>query len=226
MDPIPKYIADKKAGESPQEKTAQYCYSYQRGQCKNPTCKWPHIMQPKGDKGYDNKRARKNNSSNAKQTQLQNPKIPFNIDLPRNTLDHIGPKAGQGMNVGQYSKNHKRATTKLMSLQRNINISGKQGGFSDWSNSSESPFESAQERRQVLMCVRIDEDSQRILRTARQNRDIADKRVMYDHVGLHEETRKLHHRFLINNIANNYEVPNISLREGVNAAFLHAENYQ
>ena len=181
-------------------------------------------MQPKGDKGYDNNRARKDNTSNAKQTQPQNPKIPFNIDLPRNTLDHIGPKAGQGMNVGQYSNNQKRGITKLMSLQRNINISGKQGGFSDWSNLSEAPFESAQERRQVLMCVRIDEDSQRIVRTARQNRDIADKRIMYDHVGLHEETRKLHHRFLINNIANNYE-DQISL-EGVNAAFLHAENYQ
>ena len=61
------------------------------------------------------------------------------------------------------------------------------------------------------MHVRIDEDSQRILRTARQNRDIADKRIMYDHLGLHEETRKLRHRFLINNIANNYEVPNIPL---------------
>ena len=48
---------------------------------------------------------------------------------------------------------------------------------------------------------------------------------MYDHLGLHEETRKLHHRFLINNIANNYEVPNIPLR-GVDAAFLHAGNYQ
>ena len=162
-------------------------------------------MQPKGDKGYDNNRARKDNTSNAKQTQPQNPKIPFNIDLPRNTLDHIGPKAGQGMNVGQYSNNQKRGITKLMSLQRNINISGKQGGFSDWSNLSEAPFESAQERRQVLMCVRIDEDSQRIVRTARQSRDIADKRIMYDHIGLHEETRKLHHRFLINNIANNYE---------------------
>ena len=31
VDPTPEYIADKKAGESPQEKTAQYCYSYQRG---------------------------------------------------------------------------------------------------------------------------------------------------------------------------------------------------
>ena len=112
-----------------------------------------------------------------------------------------------------------------MSLQRNTNISGEQGGFSNWSNVSEAPFESAQEKRQVLMRVRIDEDSQRILRTARQNRDIADKRIMYDHLGLHEEKRKLHHRFLINNIANNYEVPNISLR-GVNAAFLHAKNYQ
>ena len=62
VDPIPKYIADKKAGVSPQEKTAQYCYSYQRGQCKNPTCKRPHIMQPKGNKGYDNNRARKDKS--------------------------------------------------------------------------------------------------------------------------------------------------------------------
>ena len=32
VDPTPKYIADKKAGESPQEKTAQYCYAYQRNQ--------------------------------------------------------------------------------------------------------------------------------------------------------------------------------------------------
>ena len=112
-----------------------------------------------------------------------------------------------------------------MSHQRNINISGKQGGFPNWSNVSEAPFEPAQERRQVLMRVRIDEDSQRILRTARQNRDIADKRIMYDHLGLHEETRKLHHRFLINDIANDYKVPNILLR-GVNAAFLHAKNYQ
>ena len=48
---------------------------------------------------------------------------------------------------------------------------------------------------------------------------------MYDHLGLHEVTRKLHHRFLINNIANNYEVPHIPLR-GVNAAFLNAENHQ
>ena len=44
-----------------------------------------------------------------------------------------------------------------------------------------------------------------------QKHSIADKRIMYDHLGLHEETRKLHHRFLINNIANNYEVPNIPL---------------
>ena len=128
------------------------------------------------------------------------------------------------MNVRQYSNNQKRAVTKLMSLQRNT-TSGKQGGFSNWSNVSEAPFESVQERRQVLLHERIDEDAQRILRTARQNREIADKRIMYDHLGLHEETRKLHHRFLINNIANNYEVPNIPLR-GVNAAFLHAENYQ
>ena len=128
-------------------------------------------MQPKGDKGYDNNRARKDNRPNIKQTQPQNPKIPFNIDLPSSILDQIGPNAGQGLNVGQYS-NKKRAITKLMSLQRNINISGKQGAFSNWSNVSEAPFESAQERRQVLMCVRINEDSQRILRTASQNRDI------------------------------------------------------
>jgi hypothetical protein len=48
---------------------------------------------------------------------------------------------------------------------------------------------------------------------------------MYDHLGLHEDTLKVHHRFLINNIANNFEIPNIPLR-GVTAAFLHAENYQ
>ena len=47
-----------------------------------------------------------------------------------------------------------------MSLQRNTNTSGKQGGFSNWSNVSEVPFGSAQEKRQVLMRVRIDEDSQ------------------------------------------------------------------
>ena len=94
MYPIPKYIADKIAGESPQEKTAQYCYAYQRGQCKNPICKWPHIMQPKDDKGYDNNRARKDNTPNVKQTRPQNPKVSFNIDLPRNVLDQIGPKAG------------------------------------------------------------------------------------------------------------------------------------
>ena len=117
-------------------------------------------MQPKGDKGYDNNRARKDNTPHVKHTQPQNPKIPFNIDLPRNILDHIGPKAGQGLNVGQYSNNRKRATTKLMSLQRNTNISGKQGGFSNWPNVTEAPFESAQEKRQVLMRVRIDEDSQ------------------------------------------------------------------
>ena len=63
------------------------------------------------------------------------------------------------MNVGQYSNNQKRAITKLMSLQRNTDTSGKQGGFSNWSNVSEAPFESAQEKRQVLMRVRIDEDS-------------------------------------------------------------------
>ena len=60
-------------------------------------------MQPKVDKGYDNNRARKDNTPNIKHTQPQNPKIPFNIDLPRNILDHIDPKAGQGLNVGQYS---------------------------------------------------------------------------------------------------------------------------
>ena len=36
-------------------------------------------------------RARKDNTPNIKHTQPQNPKIPFNIDLPRNILDHIGP---------------------------------------------------------------------------------------------------------------------------------------
>ena len=48
---------------------------------------------------------------------------------------------------------------------------------------------------------------------------------MYDHLGLHEDTLKVHHRFLINNIANNFEIPNTPLR-GVTAAFLHAGNYQ
>ena len=48
---------------------------------------------------------------------------------------------------------------------------------------------------------------------------------MYDHLGLHEDTLKVHHRFLINNIANNFKIPNIPLR-GVTSAFLHAENYQ
>ena len=78
-------------------------------------------MQPNGDKGYDNNRARKDNTPNVKHTQPQNPKIPFNIDLPRNILDHIGPKAGQGLNVGQYSNNQEGAITKLMSVQRNTN---------------------------------------------------------------------------------------------------------
>ena len=198
VDPIPKYIAEKKAaGSPPQEQVA-----YQRGQCKNPTCKWPHIMQPKGDKGYDNNKARKDNTPHVKQAQPQNPKQPFNIDLPRNILDQIGPKAGQGANVGQYSHNQKRAITKLMSLQRNTSHNREsQGGFSNWANVSEAPFESAQERRHVLMRVRIDDDSQRILGTARQNKDIAEKRIMYDHLGRHEDTLKVHHRFLISNIA-------------------------
>ena len=68
-------------------------------------------MQPKGDKGYDNNKARKDNTTHLKQAQPQNPKQPFNIDLPRNVLDQIGPKAGQGANVGQYSHNQKRAIT-------------------------------------------------------------------------------------------------------------------
>ena len=62
------------------------------------------------------------------------------------------------------------------------------------------------------MRVRIDDDSQRILRTARQNKDIAEKRIMYDHLGLHEDTLKVHHKFLMNNIANSFEIPNIPLR--------------
>ena len=95
-----------------------------------------------------------------------NLKIPkYLLILTYLLLDQIGPKAGQGMNVGQYSNNQKRAITKLMSLQRNTNTSGKQGGFTNWSNVSEAPFESAQERRQVLMRVRFDEDSHRILCT-------------------------------------------------------------
>ena len=53
-------------------------------------------MQPKGDKGYDNNKARKDNTPHVKQAQPQYPKQPFNIDLPRNILDQIGPKAGQG----------------------------------------------------------------------------------------------------------------------------------
>ena len=57
-------------------------------------------MQPKGDKGYDNNRARNDNTPNVKHTQPQNPKIHLSIDLPRNILDHIGPKAGQGLIVG------------------------------------------------------------------------------------------------------------------------------
>ena len=109
VDSIPNYIADKKAGQSPEEKTAQYCYSSQRGQCKNPTYKWPHIMQPKGDKGCDNNRARKDNTPNVKQTQPQNPKISFNIDLSRNILDQIGPKACQRIIIGQYSNNQKKS---------------------------------------------------------------------------------------------------------------------
>ena len=64
-----------------------------------------------------------------------------------------------------------------MSLQRNTNNSSKHGGFSNWSNISEAPFESAQEKRQVLMRVRIDEDSQRILRTARQNKTLLIKEL-------------------------------------------------
>ena len=98
-------------------------------------------MQPKGGWGYDNNSARKDNTPNVKQTQPQNPKIPFNIHLPRNVLDQIDPKAGQGMNVGQYSNNQKRTITKLMSLQRNT-TSGKQGGSTNWSDVSEAPFES------------------------------------------------------------------------------------
>ena len=65
-------------------------------------------MQPKGHKGYDNNRARKDITPNVKHTQPQNPKIPFKIDLPRNILDHIGPKVGQGLNIGQYSNNQKK----------------------------------------------------------------------------------------------------------------------
>ena len=78
-------------------------------------------MQPNGDKWYDNNRARKDNTPNVKHTQFQNPKIPFNIDLPRNILDHIGPEAGQDLNVGQYSNNQEGAITKIMSVQRNTN---------------------------------------------------------------------------------------------------------
>ena len=55
-----------------------------------------------------------------------------------------------------------------MSLQRNTSHNRESpGGFSNLANVSEAPFESAQERRHVRMRVRIDDDSQRILRTAR-----------------------------------------------------------
>lgn len=90
-----------------------------------------------------------------------------------------------------------------MSLQRNNNHNGETpGGFSNWTNISEAPYESLQERHQVLMRVRIDPESLCILRTARQNQDIADKRITFNHLeysGYNKDIQKVHHRFLIPN---------------------------
>ena len=208
---------------SPTVPIGSYCYQYQRGQCKRSGCPYPHVMAPKVDKGSNNKR-----NGPPKGTPTLNQKQDMYIDLPKNILDNVGPKAGQGSNAGHYSNNQKRTISQLMSLQKTSNPRESNSAFSNWANINEAPYESAQERHQVLMRVRIDEDSLRVLRTARQNQLIADKRITYDYNGFdgfNTDVQKVHHRFLISNVVNDFQVPNIPQR-GVNAAFMQAEHYQ